>query len=64
MHRIICDNRQDDDKVKEAKGKELENWKEFNVYEEIVDTGQPCISVGWYVLKSNQQMDRCLPKPD
>ena len=43
----MSDNRQDDDKVKEAKVKELENWKKFNVYEEIIDTGQPCISVRW-----------------
>ena len=30
-----------------AKKEELDNWKNFNVYEEVKDNGQSAISVTW-----------------
>ena len=43
--------------VKEAKEKELLNWKGFNVYEQVEFKGQPLISTRWVVTEK-------MPKPD
>ena len=37
--------------VFEAKTKELNSWKEQNVYVEEEDSGQPCISVKWVISR-------------
>ena len=44
---LVATIRHDEKKVKEAKQKELENWRKFNVYEEVTNTGQSYISVRW-----------------
>ena len=37
--------------VLEAKQKELENWIDYDVYEEVDDKGQNCISVTWVITE-------------
>ena len=44
---FVCEDRCDDKRVKEAKMRELQNWKKYEVYEEVKDNGQPCISIRW-----------------
>ena len=39
--------------VSEAKLAELNNWKAHNVYEEVEDNGQQCISTRWVIIKRN-----------
>ena len=46
-HVLVATVRYDEKKIKEAKQKELDNWKQFEVYEEVHNNGQPCISVRW-----------------
>ena len=41
-------NRED---VKEAKQKEIENLKSYQVYEEVEDTGQVCVSARWVITE-------------
>ena len=40
-------------KVRNAKEKELENWKSFDVYTEVPDIGQKTISTWWVVTKKD-----------
>ena len=40
-------------KVRQAKEKELENWKSFDVYTEVPDIGQKTISTRWVVTKKD-----------
>ena len=47
------------DMVTAAKNRELENWKENNVYEEVENTGQATMSVRWVVtekIKNNESV--------
>ena len=45
----------------EAKMKDLNSWKQNNVYTEVKDTGQKCISTPWvWSLKSTT--DSIIPK--
>lgn len=44
---LIISNDCNSKKIEEAKVKELENWKNFEVYEEIPNTSQFSISVRW-----------------
>ena len=37
--------------VLSAKKKELDNWKRYNVYTEVPDTGQQCVSVRWVITE-------------
>lgn len=46
----------DTPQVIEAKNKELEKFKEFNVYEEIKDTGQSTISTRWVVTNKDDKV--------
>ena len=47
--------------VFEAKTKELNNWKEQNIYLEEEDSGQPCISIKWVI--NRKVVDRsCITK--
>ena len=41
--------------VVEAKMKQLEDWKNFNVYEEVEDLGQDRISGTWVVVKKRNR---------
>ena len=43
----LANDLHDSKRVREAKFNELQNWKRYNVYEEVCDNGQPCISVRW-----------------
>ena len=46
-----------------AKLEELASWKEHNVYEEVPDEKQHCVSVRW-VLKENRKTIKYILKPD
>ena len=46
-HSILLASLRDDQN--EAKTKELNSWKNQNVYEEINDQNQPCVSVRWVI---------------
>ena len=46
--------------VKQAKEKELENWKSFNVYTEVSDLGQKTISTRWVVTKKDICNQECV----
>ena len=39
--------------VLSAKKKELDNWKRYNVYTEVPDKGQQCVSVRWVITEKN-----------
>ena len=44
-----------DERIIQAKEKELENWKNFEVYEEVEDKGQNTISTRWVITEKSQQ---------
>lgn len=44
---MITSNVCNEGRIAEAKVKELENWNNFRVYEEVPNEGQKCISVRW-----------------
>ena len=44
---FLSTSKLEDRKVKQAKRMELENWKKFEVYEEVYDRGQSSMSVRW-----------------
>ncbi len=48
---FIPDQRHDEKLVRSAKQSELENWKSFDVYEEVLDQGQPRMSTRWVVTE-------------
>lgn len=43
----VVNVRHDEKKVRDAKLKEIESWKQYNVYDVVTDKGQPHISVRW-----------------
>lgn len=43
----VVQSRHDEKRVRDAKMSELQNWKQYNVYEEVPDRGQSRISVRW-----------------
>ena len=47
----------DSSKVTEAKIAEMENWKRNGVYEEVIDDGQPTVSVRWVVTEKVKDGD-------
>ena len=38
-----------ENEVEEAKAAELDNWQKQEVYDEVQDKGQPCVSVRWVI---------------
>ena len=51
----ISKQRQLDSEVIEAKRRELNNWKNFEVIDEIEDNSQKCISTRWVIVESKYQ---------
>ena len=49
-----------DDRVMEAKRKEIESWIENDVFEEVEWEGQPMISVRWIVTEKMKKKGRRL----
>ena len=48
----------ENNKVLEAKEKELQSWKENNVYEEVEDVGQRAISTRWIVTEKVKEGEK------
>ena len=44
---LLANSGHDDVKIQQAKLTELNRWKEFEVYKEVEDNGQKCISTRW-----------------
>lgn len=58
----IVENRHEEKRFREAKMKELENWKSFGVYDEVTDNGQPRITVRWVCNEKHLQDGSCMAK--
>ena len=52
----IPHNMQNNAQCIEAKQQELQKLKEFDVYEEVINTGQDCISTKWVVVQKGQKI--------
>ena len=48
---VVPRSRYEENAVKEAKGAELSNWKQFEVYSEVDDVGQDRISARWVITE-------------
>ena len=50
----------DSSKVTEAKIAEMENWKRNGVYEEVINDGQPTVSVRWVITEKVKDGNACI----
>ena len=50
---LVCTNAVNKDEVKLEKEKEINNWVENKVFEEVVDKNQSCISTKWVITEKN-----------
>ena len=59
---LINDYNTNDVDILQAKSKELQDWKDHNVYSEVENVGQRCISTKWVISEKNKDEEDDLKK--